>query len=165
MNRLDGKVCLITGGASGIGRGCARKLAAEGARVVVADRDVHGGAAVAAELGAPHRFEPLDVTDEVHPRQRGEPSKTPRSSLSRPSLSILAAAPPVRASLLWATASLFLGTLQRFPASLRRRPWIWRSRLKPVPNSPLSVRLRGQELERLGRLGQGHPPVLLPVQA
>lgn len=65
MNRLDGKVCLITGGASGIGRGCARKLAAEGARVVVADRDVHGGAAVAAELGAPHRFEPLDVTDEA----------------------------------------------------------------------------------------------------
>ncbi len=65
MNRLDGKVCLITGGASGIGRGCARKLVAEGARVVIADRNVEGGAAVAAELGAPHRFEPLDVTDEA----------------------------------------------------------------------------------------------------
>jgi 3(or 17)beta-hydroxysteroid dehydrogenase len=65
MNRLDGKVCLITGGASGIGRGSARKLVAEGARVVIADRNVEGGAAVAAELGAPHRFEPLDVTDEA----------------------------------------------------------------------------------------------------
>jgi 3(or 17)beta-hydroxysteroid dehydrogenase len=65
MNRLDGKVCLITGGASCIGRGSARKLAAEGARVVIADRNVEGGAAVAAELGAPHRFEPLDVTDEA----------------------------------------------------------------------------------------------------
>ena len=65
MNRLDGKVCLITGGASGIGRGSARKLVAEGARVVIADRNVEGGAAVVAELGAPHRFEPLDVTDEA----------------------------------------------------------------------------------------------------
>ena len=65
MNRLDGKVCLITGGASGIGRGSARKLVAEGARVVIADRNVEGGAALAAELGAPHRFEPLDVTDEA----------------------------------------------------------------------------------------------------
>ena len=34
---LDGKTALVTGGASGIGRACARLLAAEGARVVVAD--------------------------------------------------------------------------------------------------------------------------------
>lgn len=64
MGRVDGKVALITGAASGIGRGCARRLAAEGAHVVIADRNGEGGAAVAAELGAPHRFELLDVTDE-----------------------------------------------------------------------------------------------------
>jgi len=65
MTRVAGKVCLITGGASGLGRGTAKRLAAEGARVVIADRNAEGGAAVAAELGAPHRFELLDVTDEA----------------------------------------------------------------------------------------------------
>ena len=64
MTRVAGKVALVTGGASGIGRGCARVLAAEGARVVVADRDLERGAAVAEELGAPHGFAHLDVTDE-----------------------------------------------------------------------------------------------------
>jgi 3(or 17)beta-hydroxysteroid dehydrogenase len=65
MNRLDGKVAIVTGGASGIGRGCARRMVAEGARVVIADRDEAGGSAVATELGAPHRFRKLDVTDEA----------------------------------------------------------------------------------------------------
>lgn len=65
MNRVSGKVCLVTGGASGLGRGAAKRLAAEGAHVVIADRNAEGGAAVAAELGAPHRFEVFDVTDEA----------------------------------------------------------------------------------------------------
>ncbi|MBL9019649.1 MAG: glucose 1-dehydrogenase [Myxococcales bacterium] len=64
MTRVAGKVALVTGGASGIGRGCAQTLAAEGARVIVADRDLERGAEVAAQLGAPHSFAHLDVTDE-----------------------------------------------------------------------------------------------------
>ncbi|NUR83387.1 MAG: SDR family oxidoreductase [Nonomuraea sp.] len=51
MNALEGKVAVVTGGASGIGQATARLFAAEGARVVVADLDGQGAEAVAAEIG------------------------------------------------------------------------------------------------------------------
>ena len=63
MGRVGGKIAIVTGAASGIGRACARRLAGEGATVVLADRDAAGGAAAAGELGAPHVFRALDVTD------------------------------------------------------------------------------------------------------
>jgi 3-oxoacyl-[acyl-carrier protein] reductase len=50
--RLEGKIAIVTGAASGFGEGIARKFVAEGARVVVADRDGEGAARVAAALGA-----------------------------------------------------------------------------------------------------------------
>ncbi|MEW6474613.1 MAG: SDR family oxidoreductase [Actinomycetota bacterium] len=48
---LAGKVAVVTGGASGIGRAMCRRFAAEGASVVVADVDAPGAAAVAQETG------------------------------------------------------------------------------------------------------------------
>jgi NAD(P)-dependent dehydrogenase (short-subunit alcohol dehydrogenase family) len=49
-DRLAGKVAIVTGGASGIGAACARRFAAEGARVVITDVQVDRGAAVAEEI-------------------------------------------------------------------------------------------------------------------
>ena len=51
IGRLDGRVAVVAGGASGIGAACARLLAARGAKLVVADMNEAGAMAVAAELG------------------------------------------------------------------------------------------------------------------
>ncbi len=48
---LDGRVALVTGGASGIGAGVCRALASAGAQVVVCDIDLDGASAVAEEIG------------------------------------------------------------------------------------------------------------------
>jgi 3-hydroxybutyrate dehydrogenase len=48
---LSGRRALITGGASGIGRACAERLAADGAHVLVVDRDAEAADAVATQIG------------------------------------------------------------------------------------------------------------------
>ena len=60
--RLDTKVAIVTGAASGFGEGIARKFVAEGARVIVADRDGEGAARVAAALGSAAVGVRADVT-------------------------------------------------------------------------------------------------------
>lgn len=61
--RLAGKCALITGAASGIGLACARRMAAAGARVMLADIDVAAGEAAAATI-AGAAFVALDVSHE-----------------------------------------------------------------------------------------------------
>ena len=62
--RLEGKVALVTGGASGMGRSEATIFAREGARVVVADILEAEGKEVAKAIGDAARFVKLDVTNE-----------------------------------------------------------------------------------------------------
>jgi 3alpha(or 20beta)-hydroxysteroid dehydrogenase len=61
MDRVAGKVALVTGGSRGIGEACARALVAEGASVVIADVDDDLGAPLAESLGDAARYVHLDV--------------------------------------------------------------------------------------------------------
>jgi NAD(P)-dependent dehydrogenase (short-subunit alcohol dehydrogenase family) len=67
-DRMAGKVTVITGAAHGIGLGCARLLAREGARVVIADKDATAGEEAAESInagGGRALFQATDVTDEA----------------------------------------------------------------------------------------------------
>jgi NAD(P)-dependent dehydrogenase (short-subunit alcohol dehydrogenase family) len=60
---LNGLTAVVTGGASGLGAATARRLAGEGVKVAIFDRDAARGQAVAAEVGG--TFAHVDVTDEA----------------------------------------------------------------------------------------------------
>ena len=62
MDRLRGKVAIVTGGAGGIGHAFARGLAGAGARVVIADMDEAGAGALASALGGDALALKVDVT-------------------------------------------------------------------------------------------------------
>jgi NAD(P)-dependent dehydrogenase (short-subunit alcohol dehydrogenase family) len=68
MKQVEGKVAIVTGGASGIGAACAETLAGAGARVVVSDIDDAGGAAVVDRItreGGKAIYRSHDVTSEA----------------------------------------------------------------------------------------------------
>jgi 3alpha(or 20beta)-hydroxysteroid dehydrogenase len=62
MNRLKGKVAIVTGAARGMGASHARRFVAEGAKVVLTDMNESAGKALAGELGASALFVSHDVT-------------------------------------------------------------------------------------------------------
>ena len=61
---MTGRNAVVVGGASGIGKAVAHALAADGCRVIVADRNGDGARSVATELGDPHSAATVEVTDE-----------------------------------------------------------------------------------------------------
>ena len=66
MKRLDGKICLVTGGGSGIGKATCLRLANEGGSVAVTDLDEADAKSVCEEItsqGGTADFWPLDVAD------------------------------------------------------------------------------------------------------
>jgi 3-oxoacyl-[acyl-carrier protein] reductase len=66
--RLKDKVAIVTGGGSGFGAGIVRKFVAEGARVVIADRNLEAALDVAAQVGEHARALRVDVSDAVDVR-------------------------------------------------------------------------------------------------
>ena len=63
QTRFEGRVAVVTGGASGIGFGAAARLAREGAKISVWDRDAAALAGLAEKIGAPVHTVALDITD------------------------------------------------------------------------------------------------------
>ena len=64
MGRVEGKVCIVTGGALGLGRADVAALAREGGRVIITDVNADAGRAAAEEIGNGTVFVEHDVRDE-----------------------------------------------------------------------------------------------------
>ena len=70
--RLLGKVCIVTGGSTGIGEAAVRRFVAEGAEVLIADRNIHGAEALAQTLGTTVTAIACDVRIEAQVRAVAE---------------------------------------------------------------------------------------------
>ena len=69
MSKLDGKIAIVTGAASGIGRAIAERYIAEGASLIIADIDFDKAEKTASALGAQAKAVHFDVTDEASIQQ------------------------------------------------------------------------------------------------
>lgn len=139
MSRLEGKVALITGAASGIGAATARMYVAEGARVMLADLDDEAGGALAEELGAAATFVHLDVTDEAQWKRAVELARDQWGRLN---------------ILVNSAGVLLRGTLKEY----KRDTW----------NSSLAVNLTGPFLgisESLALLKESHPSSIVNISS
>jgi len=67
--RIEGHAFLVTGGASGLGAATARRLAQEGASILVTDVAEEAGKKLTTSIGEQARFVPADVTDEESTRR------------------------------------------------------------------------------------------------
>src|SRR3989441_8672323 len=74
MNRITGKLILITGASSGIGEACARRFAAEGADLILWARRAERLERLAAELGTTHRVSLLLAVVDVRDRAAVNPA-------------------------------------------------------------------------------------------
>lgn len=72
ITTLEGKVAIVTGGASGIGAACTRMLASSGCKVMIADRNLALGQHLASELGSAVAAVEVDVADEESCRRMVE---------------------------------------------------------------------------------------------
>ncbi|WP_299151564.1 SDR family NAD(P)-dependent oxidoreductase, partial [uncultured Acinetobacter sp.] len=63
--KIQGKVCVVTGGASGLGPATAQHLVEQGANVILVDMNQELGTQMAQQLGEKAQFKALDVTDEA----------------------------------------------------------------------------------------------------
>lgn len=63
--KIQGKVCVVTGGASGLGAATAQYLVEQGANVILVDMNQELGTHMAQQLGEKAQFKALDVTDEA----------------------------------------------------------------------------------------------------
>ena len=62
--KIQGKVCVVTGGASGLGAATAQYLVSQGARVIMVDMNQELGQQLQQQLGSQSEFLAVDVTDE-----------------------------------------------------------------------------------------------------